>query len=142
MSQYCSESEFYLLGLRQEALEETVANQINLYLTSTSAFMDGFFRSRYGSSMPFTTFSVELKRNCAIITAYDIITWRGYNPANPNDEVWRNRYLDVINWLENVANGDISLGIVPGDGITTPSSGAPSVRSNRNAGFQNVKARV
>jgi phage gp36-like protein len=76
-------------------------------LDGAADVIDGYLRDHY--TLPLLVpYALSIRRACAIIAAYDLITTRGYDPAVSQNEQIRERYAATIRWLEQISKGQIS----------------------------------
>lgn len=104
--------------------------QQQAFLDTAAALANDYLRSRF--DLPLATHGLQLTRHVCNLAAYDLITWRGYNPDSEADKNWRMRYEDALLWLEAVADGKLTPdgmtgGAATPDVNTNPVSGTPGV---------------
>jgi phage gp36-like protein len=107
------------LGLPHRALEGFSASDIEAGLEATSRFADGYIARTY--TMPLKEYSDDLRLCVCVITAYNLMCGRGFNPEG-GDEQLRLRYEDMLRWLRDIAAGKVRP---PGfvDSSTSPDPG-------------------
>ena len=88
--------------------------------------MDSYFRGRY--SLPFIAWGQEVTECCAKLTAYHLLSVRGYNPAAAADVNIRDRYTDAIDWLNKVQRQAVHPNVTP-QPSQTPQYNQPFVTS-------------
>lgn len=76
-------------------------------LEAASGHVDSFLADRF--TLPLLVPGTAIKRAVCIVAAYDLLTSRGYNPANQGDDSSQldKRYKSVEDWLEKVAKGEV-----------------------------------
>ena len=94
-------------------------------LEIASALCDGYLAQRY--KLPIVAFCPDLRRAVLAIASYDLISARGYDPASTDNGNIRQRYLDAIEWLKAVADGEISPDIIDSSGEDDPNPAFPGL---------------
>jgi len=136
VTDYCAPEDLGRFGVSAEALEDIPIENQQEAITATSSLMDTYLRERF--TLPLLVAGRDLARCCAIISVYDLISGRGYNPSNPGDDNLRLRYEDQIKWLEKIAAGTV----IPDVTDSTPGAvegvpaGRASITSNITRGWQ------
>jgi phage gp36-like protein len=73
-------------------------------INGASRVIDSYLRARF--QLPLVQVGEDVKRACAILAVYDLISARGFNPEGTASEAnFRLRYQDTIKWLERIADG-------------------------------------
>lgn len=132
---YATRTDLTRLGLRAEALTGVSTEAQDAALEAASDVADSYLRSRY--ALPFTSWGDDLRRAVAAIAALDIMSARGFNPANGSDDVLVQRQRDAIAWLRDVAQARATVS----GGATSPTptrharASAPRVASERTRGW-------
>lgn len=124
MSSYATTADLYLWGCPANGLLSFTAPQQQAALDGAADVVDGYLRDKY--VLPLTgTIAPSLKRACAVIAAYDLLTARGYDPTTGQSEQIAHRYEMTVKWLEQIAKGQISPALTD----STPGGlvGAPTV---------------
>jgi phage gp36-like protein len=114
---YATTTQLYAIGVPEAALTSVDPSHVAIGLDVASAFVDSYLRARY--DVPFIVVPFDVTRATCIIAAYDLMVARGYSPETVDNEL-RNRYLDIIKWLERISAGELS----PFDPNTATTSGA------------------
>lgn len=138
---YATSTDLASLGLVSAALANVGAGVQTAALAAASAVVDSKIQSRY--VLPLTQWGQDLVRAVCVIAAYDIMTSRGYNPMAGADQNIRQRYLDAIEWLENVGKGtDTPSQVV--DSSTTSGTGSSddSITTQTRGGLQMTTSAV
>jgi phage gp36-like protein len=67
--------------------------------------VDSYLSGRF--TLPLVTYGEAVTRAVCVVAAYDLLTSRGYNPANQGDDSSQldKRYRSVEDWLKDVARG-------------------------------------
>ena len=125
MAQYATTTDLAQFGLPAAALANISAAIQNDHLTKAGGVIDSYLRSHYALPLA-SPFPDEIIRCNAIIAAYDILQFRGYNP-DEFDEGFRLRYLDCLEWLKLLAKGTVSLDIAAD--ATDAREGRPRVQT-------------
>ena len=107
MAQYATSTDLATLGLPAAALVNIPAGTQNEFLTKASGLIDSYLRAQH--KLPLAApYPDEIIRVCVVLSAYDLIQYRGYNP-DEYDANFRLRYEDAVRWLEQLAAGTVSL---------------------------------
>ena len=125
-TRYADLSDLTMFGLIGNALVNVSQAAQHAALDAASALCDSYLRGQF--TLPLLTWGYELTRATAIIAAYDLITTRGYNPgtilsANVDHSV-RDRYLDVLAWLDKVRESRLTPSNITDSSTTGSSSGS------------------
>ena len=107
MPVYATVADLARLGVSAEALRGVPIEAQQSALSAASSLVDDYLGKAY--TLPLVSWSDSLRRAAAIVAAYDLMSARGYNPSG-DDTNLRDRYLDVIRWLEKVSSGAINAG--------------------------------
>lgn len=104
--------------------------QVQRLLLKASAYVLGYIGDKI--QLPLVPpYDLALNQCTCQITAWWIITRRGFNPDDPGDKVARTCYEDAMRWLKEVANGKIRLN----QAGSNPESLQPSVDTNLQRGY-------
>jgi phage gp36-like protein len=137
---YCDVSELHRWGVNEAALEDVAADDQEAALDAASDLIDSYLRQRY--TLPLVSWGHDLKRACAIIAAWDLISARGYNPNDPADDNLRQRYEDTIAWLRDISAGKVAPQITDSTPGATEGQAPPGARvqvsSNVQRGWQDT----
>jgi phage gp36-like protein len=124
MAQYATAADLAVLGLPAAALVNIPAATQDDHLEKASGLIDSYLRAQH--TLPLAVpYPDEVVRACVVITAYDLIQFRGYNP-DEYDANFRLRYEDTIRWCEQLAAGTVSLSQTA-DATGTVNEGRPRV---------------
>lgn len=129
---YATLANFASSGLRTGALEGVSNEEILSALEGASRLIDDYLAAR--TTLPLIVFAnASLRRATVIVAVYDLLSVIGYSPEGDNDN-FRQRYLDIIKWLEDVRSGEAPLpaGI---EDSTTASEGVAEVESDEARGW-------
>jgi phage gp36-like protein len=96
-------------GLPPAALEGVGRGLTLKAILAASALADSYLRKRY--TLPLVSFSEELTRAVVHIASCDLLVRRGFNPASGADELLIDRKAAAIEWLEDVAKGNVEPGV-------------------------------
>jgi phage gp36-like protein len=135
-------------GINAAALAGVDTTSKTTGLVDASSIIDSYLGSeKFGVpryTLPLVSWGGDLRRACLNIATYFIMVGRGYNPDAGSDPGIRDRYLDSIAWLKDVANGiaspagaiDSSLPPVDPGGIGGGGAfGSPLVISSSSRGY-------
>jgi phage gp36-like protein len=120
MTAYATSTDLYAIGVPSAALVDVTAGAITIALEAASRFVDSYFRRRY--TVPIAIISGDIVRAVCIIAAYDLMVARGYSPDSVDVEL-RNRFLDIIKWLESITDGSLTPVDAPVSDAVSPSYG-------------------
>lgn len=98
---YCGADKFQSIGLPADALRDIPTDVLAEALRAASALADTYLDSYY--DLPLLSWTADLDRAVASIAAYDVMSFRGFNPAAGDNNNFRDRYLDAIKWLQWVS---------------------------------------
>lgn len=69
--------------------------------------------------LPLVAFGDDLRSCVGRLMGYDLMCNQGYAPQSGSEQIWRDRYLDEIQWLTQVSQGIVEL-LDCVDSSTTP----------------------
>jgi phage gp36-like protein len=102
-SQYAQPADLQSVGLLGTFLQLVpVPSQVQA-LQNASAIMDGYIGQRF--ILPIVTWGFDIQMHCCWLAAFILIQQRGYNPQNPAEKTWEERYDKAMAWLKDVSNG-------------------------------------
>jgi phage gp36-like protein len=118
LAAYADRTKLSQLGLSAGALANVPTTTQDEALEARSRFVDSYLkRAGYTTPINPTTNAGEAVVLAVCITAgYDCLVTRGFSPQSPDSDI-RQRYLDVIKWLEMVANRQIDPGVTDPDQV-------------------------
>lgn len=116
---YATTTELARYGLSEEQLEDVDPADQDGALEAASRLMDTYLAGRF--SVPIASPGADLAECCAVIAGYNLISVEGFNPEGGDANI-RNRYLDKIRWLEQIAAGTITP---TGEGTASGSATRP-----------------
>lgn len=119
MSSYCTPAELASLGIRAEALRGITDPEKQTAIDSASSEMDGYFASRY--VLPLTAWGADVRRHCACMAVYTLLSTRGFNPDRPGDQVIIDRNQNALDWLKRISNGSVAPQVT--DSSSAPAAG-------------------
>lgn len=97
-------------GMSGGALAKIPPSQRCAALAATTIDMNGKLGLRY--DLPIIEWDVDIVRACCKITAYELLSVKGFNPDGDDSNV-RTRYDDAWDWLNDVATSEATpVGIV------------------------------
>lgn len=119
---YANATDLKQMALQGAALNGVSASVVADGLISASGMARRKLETRY--SMPLTSWGLDLRRAVALVAQYDIMTQRGYSPEPGARDVFRDRYMDGIRELDEIAaSGSSSIN----DSSAPILEGAPDV---------------
>ncbi len=137
-SAYCTRPELYIWGAPAAAFTDVEPDDQDQGIMGASAVIDGYLKSHV--NLPLLSFGRDIKRACAIIAAYDLISAsRGRNPEEAGDrDPLYGRYKATMAWLSDVGEGLVTTSAVgsPIAPVETEAPGTATVSSNRQRGWQ------
>lgn len=114
---YATVAEFYSLALPEASLGGLASATIEAQLTGASAIADSYLGRRY--AVPLGTWGSDLRVCVCALAAYRILLMSiGFNPNNPQDRAVEDDYKRWLQWLKDVADGNVKPA-----GITEDPSG-------------------
>src|SRR3954462_10669195 len=136
-SAYCTRPELSTWGAPAAAFADIEPDTQDEAIKAASSLIDGYLKERL--NLPLVDYGRDIKRACAIIAAYDLISAsRGRNPEEAGDrDPLYDRYKSIMDWLKQVAEGmpTPAIGSPVGDPVTEI-AGTASVSSNQQRGWQ------
>lgn len=132
---YCTAADLASLGIRAEALRDIPIPDITTAIEAAGDEIDGYLGARY--ELPLRSWGSDLRRHCAKMVVYDLVTVRGFNPSRPGDEQIRLGREDALTWLAHIANGKIVPRVVDSSSGATEGtvSGGVQVSSFESRGY-------
>lgn len=104
---YATRTDLTTHGLSSAAIGSISTTAQDAALDAASATADSYLRTRY--STPVTGYGVDLTRAVCSISAWDLLSVRGYDPQRGGDEAVRLRAEDALRWLRDVSSGKAAL---------------------------------
>jgi phage gp36-like protein len=117
------DAELLSMGMASEALNGVDVAVRNQARESASALAYSHIRKRH--TLPLQSWGDDVKRAVAHVAAYDLLVFRGFSPNAGGDANLRDRYLESLQWLRDLAKGLIEADIV--DSTATDYEGEPLV---------------
>jgi phage gp36-like protein len=115
MARYATLSDLFNLGAPESAfrgqsnsaLDFTDA-ELEAGLEAACGHVDSYLAKRF--TLPLVRAGSAIRRAVCIIAAYDLLTGRGFNPANQGDDSSQidKRYASTEKWLALVADGTVT----------------------------------
>lgn len=102
---YATAQQLTDLGANERLLTGIAPEARDSALASASAQIDSYLSRVF--NLPLRTFGVELSRACAVMAAWDLLSVRGFNPDTPQGGLLKQRYDDVLTWLDKIAVGRV-----------------------------------
>lgn len=116
MAAYADRTKLAQLGLSAGALTNVPTATQDEALEARSRFVDSYLK-RAGYTVPISPTSnagEAVVLAVCILAGYDCLVTRGFNPQSPDSDI-RQRYLDIIKWLEMVADRKVDAGVTDPD---------------------------
>lgn len=108
---YCDPADLPTYGVNATALAPIPAPVQQGACDASSAIIDSYFRDRY--RLPLTAWGTDVRRAAAVLSVYDLLVVRGYNPAAGADLNLRLRYEDTLRWLLQVSRQEVQANVTP-----------------------------
>lgn len=133
--QYADLADLLNLAVTSPVFSTFTDAEKNAELLAASRFADSYFRAKF--TLPMTSWGDDVKQAVCDIAAYRMYRKRGYNPGAPGDAGIRQGYDDAVEWLKDVAGGDVSPDVI--DSSSGAIEGTPTkeaqVLSSSSRGF-------
>lgn len=133
MALYASLQDLFQLGAPESAFRgqsNPDANftdaELEAGLEAASGHVDSYLAERF--TLPLVVPGTAIKRAVCIIAAYDLLTGRGFNPANQGDDSTQldKRYKSTTDWLEMVAEGKVKPVVTDSSQPAPDDDGSPN----------------
>jgi phage gp36-like protein len=98
-----TDAELLAMGIASNALSGIALATRDQSRRSASGVALSHLKKRYG--LPLISWGDDIRRAVAHIAAYDLLVVRGFNPLAGSDVAVRDRYLEAVQWLRDVAKG-------------------------------------
>lgn len=105
-------------------------------LDAAQGMVNSYLRAQF--TLPLTQWGKDVERAEAVIAGYDLLVVRGYNPEAGNDDNFRVRRDQTIEWLQAVSRGDIVPDVTdssPGAGPDGATGEGPMVATASQRGY-------
>jgi phage gp36-like protein len=102
---YALPSDIVRYGLPASALEGIPAAVLADFCLAASEEASGYLASAY--TLPLANWGTDLRKHVARMVAYDVMSWRGYDPDSGKDDLLSKNRDMAIEWLNRVANGKL-----------------------------------
>lgn len=109
---YAAIADLTLYGAPAGAFAATTPEQQQAAVNAGNALADDYLGRRF--KLPLAQWGPDLVRAVAVIATYDLIVVRGSNPDAPGNADLHARWLAAIQWLQGVAEGNISPQLMQG----------------------------
>lgn len=129
---YITDAELLSLGLPGAALSVVAVATRDQARVAASDEASGYLKKRYG--LPILGWGTDLKRKVADLAAYDLMTFRGFDPGSESGALIVKRRDDAVLWLRDVSNGVVEPTDLE-DSTATVDEQAPLVSSDTAAGW-------
>ena len=118
---YATYAQFLQYGLRAGAVAGIAREDIEAQLAASSSVGDGYLRAAY--SLPLVAWGHDLSLNVCKHAQWEVMSaQKGFNPENPGNTIYLERYNPAVRWFEQV-----SKGLVKPEGIV---DSTPEVEEN------------
>ena len=135
---YATQRDLQDFGLPPQALAGLSSRVLNAHLEAASGRINSYLRDQ--AVLPLKSpYPQEIIEANVILASYSLMIRRGYNPASPSDENFRERYLDMggrgdgRGWLDLLAKGLVSLALAADS--TPEREGRPRVNTSKPRGW-------
>lgn len=108
MASYITEQELKDQGIPPEGLSGLTSAQLNDAIAWASDEIDGYLAKRFALPLAAGGVSNDIKRRCAIIASFYLLTRRGFRVGGELNDMIVKLYDDAILWLLRVSRGDIT----------------------------------
>ena len=105
MASYITTQELQDQSVPPDGLSGLTTQQLSDAIDWASDEIDGYLTKRF--TLPLTTVSNDIKRRCAILASFYLLTRRGFRVGGELNEMLTKLYDDAIVWLMAVSKGDI-----------------------------------
>ena len=127
-----TDAELLAYGLPDDALSIVAVAVRDAARAAASATILGYFKKRF--TLPIISCGEDTKRVVAHEAAYDLMTYRGFNPDAESGALIVKRHDDAILWARDVAKGIVEpVDLV--DSTPDVDEAAPLVSSDAAAGW-------
>ncbi len=106
MASYITAQELQDQAVPADGLSGLTTWQLDDAIAWASAEIDGYLAKRF--TLPLKTVSNDIKRRCAIIASFYLLTRRGFRVNSDLNEMITKLYDDAVTWLLRVSRGDIT----------------------------------
>lgn len=100
---YATRADLQELGLTARALTGIANTEQDAALSAASNKIDSYLSKRF--ELPLTVAGDDLKHACVSMTAYMLLSRRGFSAGVGDAEQLRLNHEDALRWLKDVANG-------------------------------------
>ena len=104
---YATSEEFYDHTLPSEAFADVDSTLVDKALSWASRRADNYLRKRY--ILPLASWSEDLKSLVCDIAAYKLLSRRGFDPEQQQNQAIKQAYLDAWTALEALSTGEQEL---------------------------------
>jgi phage gp36-like protein len=134
---YATKTDLQRYGLGEQIVADPAYDAlIDAALDAAARVADKKLANQY--TLPLTAISTDLTMYVSWIAAYVVMSSIGYSPEAGQDNIYRQRYLDALKWLDEVADGEAPVGIEGSPDLPQGSVGSlirASVISGSSRGF-------
>lgn len=127
ITQYAQPSDLSAYGISDDAIAAMDPDVVEESLKGSSDVINSSLRQRF--TLPLFTVDRAVKRACCVLTVYDLMVVRGYNPSAGADENLLLRVKSIETWLKQVASG-LMTPEVTDSSVTPAPAGTDSTRAH------------
>lgn len=103
---YATVQDLQDIGMLGAALQTIPLAAQEKSLASFSRVIDTYLSSQY--VLPLQQWDMDIVHATCVLAAWDLLAARGYSPQAQTDINLRQRYLDILAWLEKVSEGELT----------------------------------
>jgi len=130
---YATYGEFLQFGLRSGVIAGISEPDVVAALAAASSVADGYLRSRF--TLPLLAWGQDLRLNVCKLAQWEVMTGqRGFNPENPGNAIYLERYEQAVRWFEQVAKGLVAPGGIE-DSTAETNEGGPECETSEPRGW-------
>lgn len=105
MSQYATTADLARWGAPGPSLSAFDSTAQNAALTAASGVADGFLVKRF--TLPLVEWGDDLRKHTCWLTAYDLLSGRGFREDALGADALEGRYDKAMAWLRGIAAGSV-----------------------------------
>lgn len=133
MPSYSTYAKFQQYGLRAGVIAGIPEADITASIGASSSVADGYLRGKF--TLPLVAWGEDLELNVCKHAQWEVATaQKGFNPENPANSIYLERYNQAVRWFEQVARGFVTpSGIV--DSTPEAYEGGPECETSEPRGW-------
>lgn len=105
---YATQQDLTDMGANERQLSGIAPEARDSALAGASAQIDSYLSRVF--NLPLLSYGKELSRACAVMAAWDLLSVRGFNAGTDQGQLLKDRYDDVLRWLEKISEGKVKPG--------------------------------